>query len=242
MSSKLTPSRLGSFFGIGNKQSTKRATAQKEVAFDDADARQQHTPPSDYSALHDAPYLDIPRDAGARGLSPQNARTLPEARRPSSKESRYPQSLYTLTDADPFAATSSIASSPASRPPVRPARSPDRNHLHPRPILIQTQSDPSVPVPSPFGSPIDHDQNASGYGSIICFTWPPCFPSDPPIPGLPTAYCRPMILPLRSVHPQNTCWRTPLNGLRGPPSRVLCTRQTTRALPDSEGTTIDKKV
>jgi hypothetical protein len=158
MSSKSTTSRIGSFFGIGNKQSTKRAAAQKEHV----DA-QQHTPPSDHRALHDAPYPSIIlRDAGGRRFSPREARTDAQSRQSDLQDKHYPQSLYSPSDPDPFAATSPIAL------PTSPnARSLSHyNTLQPppksRPLLIQTRSDPSVPVPSPFGSPIDHDRSASG--------------------------------------------------------------------------------
>lgn len=159
MSSKLSTSRLGSFFGIGNKHSTKRTAAQREPVGDFRDA-QENTSPTDYRALHDALYLNISHDASGRGLPAQNARTVPEPRHPISQKEHYPQSLYALPDADPFAASSPITL------PVSNARSPaDYYTVHPppkiRPLLIQTQSDTSVPVPSPFGSPIDHDQNAS---------------------------------------------------------------------------------
>ena len=161
MSSKSTTSRLGSFFGIGNKQSTKRVAAQKEHVDTFRDA-QQHTPPSDYRPLHDAPYLDVLPDAGRHGSSAQDARMVPDSRQRNSQRRHYPQSLYTLSDADPFAAASPIArrTSPNAHSPS------DYHTLQPppkvRPLLIQTKSDPSIPAPSPFGSPIDHDRNVSG--------------------------------------------------------------------------------
>ena len=158
MSSKLTTSRFGSFFGIGNKHSTKRAAAQKESVGGFRDAR-QNTPPSDYRALHGGLYLD---DAGGGGFPTRNAPTVPESQQPNSQKRHYRQSLYTLPDTDPFAATPPIAlpTSPNPRPPsyYSTLPSPPKNC----PILIRAQSDTSVPVPSPFGSPIDHGQNDSG--------------------------------------------------------------------------------
>lgn len=158
MSSKLTTSRFGSFFGIGNKHSAKRAASQKEPVGGFRDA-QQTTPPSDCRALNDAVYLDIPHNVGGRGLPVQNASTVPESQQTGLQKRHYHQSLYTLPDADPFAATSPIAL-PISPNPRSPS---DYNTFHSPPtLLIQAQSDTSVPVPSPFGSPIDHGQNASG--------------------------------------------------------------------------------
>lgn len=170
MSSNWSTSRLGSFFGIGNKHSTKRVAAQKEHVGAIRDVP-QHMPPSDYHALHDASYLVVPHDAGGHGLLAQNAPTLPEFQQPNSPRQHYPQSSYTLPDADPLTATSSITLS--TSPNARSRRSPSGfNTLQPppksRPLLIQTRSHPGAPVPSPFSSPIDHDQNASGYSSI-CF-------------------------------------------------------------------------
>ena len=199
MSSKSTASRLGSFFGIGNKHSTKRPAPQKENLGGFRDA-QQNTLPSASRAQHDPPYLDIPRDATHRSLPAQNTRTQPESRQSNSHNRHYPQSLYTLPDLDPFSATSPIAL-PTTPNPRSPS---DYNTLRPpsntRPLLTQTSSDTTVPTPSPFGSPIDHGQNASGYslchGRLV-------FTSDPPYPALPVAYCRLMTPHLHNVQPQN---------------------------------------
>ena len=165
MSSKSTASRFGSFFGIGNKHSTKRAASQVDHLGGFRDA-QQNTLPSGSRPPHDA-HINISRGASDSGLPAQNTRTQPESRQSNShKKKHYPHSLYTLPDVDPFAASS----------PVEPPTSPDvcspsdYNSLQPppssRPLLIQMTSDTTVPVPSPFGSPIDHGQNAFGYSVL----------------------------------------------------------------------------
>jgi hypothetical protein len=165
MSSKSTASRLGSFFGIGNKHSSKRAASEPQIdhlgGFRDT---QQNTLPSGSRPPHGAPYMDTSRGASDSGLPAQNPRTQPDSRRSNSK--RYPHSLYTLPDVDPFAATSQVAL-PTSPDVCSPS---DYNSLQPpsntRPLPIQTSPDTTVPVPSPFGSPIDHGQNASGYSVL----------------------------------------------------------------------------
>lgn len=166
MSSKSTASRLGSFFGIGNKHSTKRTAPQKEHLGGFRDA-QQNTPPSSSPAPHGAPYIDSSRYISDTRLPAQNAPTQPESKQSNSqKRKHYPQSLYAPPDVDPFAATSQVAlpTSPDARSPY------DYNTLQPppnsRPLLIQMSSNSTVPVPSPFGSPIDHGQNASGYSVL----------------------------------------------------------------------------
>lgn len=224
MSSKSTASRLGSFFGIGNKHSTKRAAAQKENLSGFRDA-QHNTLPSASRAQHDPPYLDldVSRDASHRSLPAQHTRTQTESRQSNSQKMHYPQSLYTLPDVDPFSATS-----PISLPTSPNARSPDYNTLsNSRPLLIQTSSDTNVPAPSPFGSPIDHGQNASGYSLLhgrLVFT------SDPTYPALPIAYYRLMTPHFHNVQPRNIYWRTPLSELQGPPSRILSTQAANKPL------------